>query len=96
MAEVKMQIGEPLFSHKGYTVNVGFAHDRDDVPHYLVLNKLYGVIEYSTMKLIEARAMCVLLAEQIEMQDAAISSGKLIAEIMSNEKDSENARKAWN
>ena len=92
----EIAVGDPLFQYKGFAVRVGYMVDRNDLPHYLVLNEATEVIEHSTSRLVEARAVCVVLGQQLELQDKAIAVESIFSDIETEEKEKADVLRRWN
>lgn len=72
-----------LYRSGPYKVYVGYMSSRDspDIPHYLIVNTLAGVIEGSTARMMEARALAYQLDSELQQQDKLIEN----AESLTNE-----------
>ena len=86
--------GDPVYRYKGYTLWVGIIHTKDanDLPHYLIFNDKYGVIEGSSNKLAEARPYLEALADANEKQEQALARGGTAHEEV---KESGRSSKEW-
>jgi len=89
-------ISPNIFAYKGFRVDVGYMVGKGDLPHYLVRNVGYDVIEYACSRLMEARAMCVVLGEQTEEQERSIATGELFTEVVQEEKEKKELKEKWN
>jgi len=73
-------VGQPIHFDAPYAVYVGYmASDQaNDIPHYLIVNTTYNVIEGSAARITDARLGAYQLARELEEQDKVIKSkGKL-------------------
>lgn len=96
MPRQHVELSAPIFTHRNYDVHVGYVDNGNDVPHYLVVNRDYTVIEGSYQRLVEARAMCVVLGEQTQIQQESIDNGELVSELADSEKEKADAASKWN
>ena len=88
--EIKIELGPSVFTYKTHSVRVGTVSD-EDIPHYLVVYDIYDVMEGSSHRLMDARQLCVLLADETEKQSKAIEDGTFFTQ-----KEKEDDAKPWN
>lgn len=69
----------PIYSDGPFDVWVGYINTKDgnDIPHYLIVNKTYSVVEGSAANLTHARNMASELASILVKQDQKMNQGKL-------------------
>lgn len=71
-----------LFTDGDYSVHLGYMESatREDIPHYLIVNDLTGVIEGSSARMFEARALAVAFNRELTGQTEALAKGVDILE----------------
>ena len=86
--------GDPIFTYKGYSIFVGIIQTKEgnDLPHYLIFNDAYGVIEGASSKIVEARTYCVVLADAAEEQEKKLKKGEALSASSQSKSDKSN----WN
>lgn len=75
-------LGGPIYAEGPYAVHVGRVptDKNQDIPHYLVVNTTYGVVEGSTSRLFEARGICQAFRKELEQQDLYLAKDMDIVE----------------
>lgn len=72
----------PLFTEGAYSVYVGYisGDTSKDIPHYLVINDTNRVVEGSSARYFEARAIASAFSKELTEQDEHLAKGREIVE----------------
>jgi hypothetical protein len=91
-------LGDPIFNEGTFAVYVGYIDTperKNDVPHYLIINTRYNVVEGSSASIFEARGHCAYLNAQYEAQEDMITKGVKLFEADDEHSDNAVAAASW-
>jgi hypothetical protein len=84
----------PIYTSGSYGVFIGYLDTetrKNDVPHYLIINLRYDVIESSSANLMDARGQCQYLNQSLEAQELLLQKGELLFP-----EEAKNDKTSWN